>query len=129
MPLTLPSRIGLRGRTAPAGWRWPTAVAFTTWAYALARTPVGALGATIYAVPALTVLMSWGILGEVPRGAALAGGTLCLTGVAISRRRQPKPARFRQARDERLNEQGPAPGPRTWQTSQALEGRSRPTRN
>ena len=27
-----------------------------------------ALGATIYAVPALTVLMSWGILGEVPRG-------------------------------------------------------------
>ncbi|MGA8461255.1 MAG: DMT family transporter [Streptosporangiaceae bacterium] len=108
---------------------FPTAVAFTTWAYALARTPVGALGATIYAVPALTVLMSWGILGEVPRGAALAGGALCLTGVAISRRRQPKPARFRQARHERLNEQGPAPGSRTWQTSQALEGRSRPTRN
>ncbi len=89
---------------------FPTAVAFTTWAYALARTPVGALGATIYAVPALTVLMSWGILGEVPRGAALAGGALCLTGVAISRRRQPKPAKFRQARHEPLNEQRAAPG-------------------
>jgi drug/metabolite transporter (DMT)-like permease len=74
---------------------FPTAVAFTTWAYALARTPVGALGATVYAVPALTVLMSWGILGEVPRAATLAGGALCLTGVAISRRRPGKPGRPR----------------------------------
>jgi drug/metabolite transporter (DMT)-like permease len=74
---------------------FPTAVAFTTWAYALARTPVGALGATVYAVPALTVLMSWGILGEVPRAATLAGGALCLTGVAISRLRPGKPGRPR----------------------------------
>jgi drug/metabolite transporter (DMT)-like permease len=72
---------------------FPTAIAFTTWAYALARTPVGALGATVYAVPALTVLMSWGILGEVPGAATLAGGALCLTGVAISRRRPGKPGR------------------------------------
>lgn len=71
---------------------FPTAVAFTTWAYALARTPAGSMGATVYAVPALTVLMSWGILGEVPRFAALAGGALCLTGVAISRRRGREPA-------------------------------------
>jgi drug/metabolite transporter (DMT)-like permease len=66
---------------------FPTAVAFTTWAYALARTPAGKMGATIYAIPSLTVLMSWLILGEVPRGPALAGGALCLIGVAISRRR------------------------------------------
>ena len=71
---------------------FPTAVAFTTWAYALARTPAGSMGATVYAVPALTVLMSWGILGEVPRFAALAGGALSLTGVAISRRRGREPA-------------------------------------
>jgi drug/metabolite transporter (DMT)-like permease len=45
------------------------------------------MGATIYAIPPLTVLMSWLILGEVPRGPALAGGALCLIGVAISRRR------------------------------------------
>jgi drug/metabolite transporter (DMT)-like permease len=64
---------------------FPTAVAFTTWAYALARTPAGAMGAAVYAIPPLTVLMSWAILGQVPRWAALAGGALCLTGVAISR--------------------------------------------
>lgn len=51
----------------------------------------GARGATLYAVPALTVVMSWGILGEVHRPAALAGGALCLAGVAISRRRQTPP--------------------------------------
>ncbi|EDY63529.2 conserved hypothetical protein, partial [Streptomyces pristinaespiralis ATCC 25486] len=36
---------------------FPTALAFTTWAYALARTTAGRLGATTYAVPALVVLM------------------------------------------------------------------------
>lgn len=68
---------------------FPTAVAFTTWAYALARTPAGTMGATIYAIPALTVLMSWTILGEIPRWPAFAGGAACLAGVAISRRRAP----------------------------------------
>jgi drug/metabolite transporter (DMT)-like permease len=73
---------------------FPTAVGFTTWAYALSRGTAGATGAIVYAVPALTVLLSWGILGEVPRSAALAGGALCLAGVAISRRRgqRPQPA-------------------------------------
>ena len=65
---------------------FPTAVAFTTWAYALARTPAGKMGTTVYAIPALTVLMSWAILREVPSWIALAGGALCLAGVAISRR-------------------------------------------
>jgi drug/metabolite transporter (DMT)-like permease len=68
---------------------FPTAVAFTTWAYALSRTSAGSLGATIYAVPALTVLMSWGFLGQVPAWTALAGGVLCVAGVVISRRREP----------------------------------------
>ncbi len=45
------------------------------------------MGATTYLVPALTVLMSWAILGQVPTWLALAGGTLCLAGVALSRRR------------------------------------------
>ncbi len=72
---------------------FPTAVAFTTWAYALARTAAGAMGATVYAVPALTVLMSWAILGEIPRWGALAGGALCLAGVAIFRLRGRQPDR------------------------------------
>lgn len=64
---------------------FPTALAFTTWAYALARTTASRMGATTYAVPALVVLMSWLVLGEVPGLLTLAGGALCLTGVAVSR--------------------------------------------
>lgn len=71
---------------------FPTAIAFTTWAYALARTTAGKMGSTTYAVPAVVVLMSWLILGEVPGWLTLAGGALCLAGVAVSRSR-PSPAR------------------------------------
>ncbi|GIE33937.1 membrane protein [Actinoplanes italicus] len=64
---------------------FPTAIAFTTWAYALARTTAGKMGATTYAVPAVVVVMSWLILSEVPGWLTLAGGALCLAGVAVSR--------------------------------------------
>ncbi|MFD6922191.1 DMT family transporter [Streptomyces sp. NPDC059944] len=66
---------------------FPTALAFTTWAYALARTSASRMGATTYAVPALVVLMSWLFLDEVPGLMTLAGGVLCLAGVAVSRSR------------------------------------------
>ncbi len=66
---------------------FPTAIAFTTWAFALHRLPAGRLGATTYVVPALVVAMSWPLLGEVPPWGALVGGALCLAGVAIVRRR------------------------------------------
>lgn len=71
---------------------FPTAIAFTTWAYALARTSAGRMGATTYAAPALVVLMSWAALGEVPALVTLGGGLLCLAGVAVSRgSRRPRP--------------------------------------
>jgi drug/metabolite transporter (DMT)-like permease len=38
-------------------------------------------------VPALVVLMSWLVLGEVPGVLTLGGGALCLAGVAVSRSR------------------------------------------
>ena len=65
---------------------FPTALAFTTWAYALARTTAGRMGATTYLVPPLTVLMGWAVLGEIPPALALLGGVLCLVGVAVTRR-------------------------------------------
>ena len=65
---------------------FPTAVAFTTWAYALAKTTAGRMGATTYFVPPLAVLMGWMVLGEVPPALALLGGALCLVGVAVTRR-------------------------------------------
>ncbi|MGW8375116.1 DMT family transporter [Streptomyces sp. ODS28] len=66
---------------------FPTALAFTTWAYAVSRTTAGKMGATTYAVPVLVVLMSWLLLGEVPGWLTLFGGVLCLCGVALSRMR------------------------------------------
>lgn len=63
---------------------FPTALAFTTWAYALSRVNAGAAASSSYAVPALAVIMSWLFLGEAPAPLALLGGALCLGGVAIS---------------------------------------------
>lgn len=68
-----------------------TALAFTTWGYALARVPAGQLGVSTYVVPPLAVLLAWVVFGEVPALLALAGGAICLVGVALSRRR-PRPA-------------------------------------
>jgi drug/metabolite transporter (DMT)-like permease len=66
---------------------FPTSLAFTTWAYALARTDAGRLGVTTYIVPPVSVLLGWIILAEAPPALAFAGGALCLCGVAISRLR------------------------------------------
>ena len=64
---------------------FPTAFGFSFWAYALARTNAGRLSATTYLVPPLAVVLGWMILGDTPPLLALAGGALCLTGVAIAR--------------------------------------------
>ncbi|MFG2719275.1 DMT family transporter [Streptomyces sp. NPDC048416] len=66
---------------------FPTALAFTTWAYALARTSASRMGATTYVVPALVVLLSWVALDEVPGVLTLLGGAICLAGVGVSRSR------------------------------------------
>ncbi|HYQ70127.1 DMT family transporter [Actinophytocola sp.] len=70
---------------------FPTGLAFTAWAYALARTTAAQMGATTYAVPALVIAMSWLLLGEVPGWLTFAGGALCLAGVAVSRTRPRAP--------------------------------------
>ena len=66
---------------------FPTAVAFSTYAFALARMSAGNLSVTTYLVPPITVLMSWVLLAEAPPLMAYVGGALCLLGVAITRRR------------------------------------------
>jgi drug/metabolite transporter (DMT)-like permease len=64
----------------------PTAIAFMTWAYALARTTAGRMGSTTYLVTPIAILMGWAILGETPPGLAYLGGALCLAGVVIANR-------------------------------------------
>ncbi|HZE95139.1 MAG TPA: DMT family transporter [Gemmatimonadales bacterium] len=81
-------------KSAPAsgiGWLlflgiFPTSIAFTTWAYALARGSAGRLAATAYLVPPLTIVMSWLLLGEAPGSIAVLGGAVCLVGVYIARK-------------------------------------------
>ena len=65
----------------------PTALAFSTWAYALARMDAGRLGVTTYLVPPITIAMSALLLGELPPWLAIVGGAVCLVGVGLSRRR------------------------------------------
>lgn len=79
-----------RAGASPLAWTvylgaFPTALAFTTWAFALARTAAGRLGTMTYLVPPLAVLLGWAILGETPAGLALAGGGVCLAGVVVAR--------------------------------------------
>ncbi|MFT4284137.1 MAG: EamA family transporter [Protaetiibacter sp.] len=69
----------------------PTALAFTTWGYALARVPAGQLGISTYVVPPLAILAGWLVFGEAPGVLAVIGGVLCLTGVGLSRRRDRVP--------------------------------------
>ncbi len=75
---------------------FPTAIAFTTYAFALTHMSASSLGVTTYLVPPITVAMAWLLLGETPPPLAYVGGALCLLGVSLARRRprarQPVPA-------------------------------------
>ena len=83
---------------APAASVWwlvylgvfPTALAFTTYAYALTHMDASRLGITTYLVPPITIVMGLVFLDEVPPTMAYVGGALALVGVAVARRR-PRP--------------------------------------
>jgi drug/metabolite transporter (DMT)-like permease len=88
-----PQLVGELGEADPGAIAWmlylgvfPTALAFTTWAYALARTGAGRMGAITYLVPPISVVLGWVLLEESPPAAALAGGAVCLLGVVVARR-------------------------------------------
>ncbi len=66
---------------------FPTAIAFTTYAFALTHMSASSLGVTTYLVPPITVVMAWLLLAETPPALAYVGGALCLAGVALARRR------------------------------------------
>ena len=80
---------------APASSIWwlvylgvfPTAIAFTTYAYALRHMTAGNLGVTTYLVPPITIVMGLVFLDEVPPTMAYLGGALALVGVAVARRK------------------------------------------
>lgn len=89
-----PSLIGQLGHARASSLVWtvylgigPTAIGFSLWAFALARTDAGRLGVSTYLVPPLAVLLGWMFLAETPPLLALPGGLLCLAGVGLTGRR------------------------------------------
>ncbi len=89
-----PGLLAEAGRAPAVSLAWvvylglfPTAIAFTTWAYALRHTPAGRLGSTTYLVTPIVIVLGWLALGEAPSIAALAGGVLCIGGVVVARSR------------------------------------------
>ena len=78
------------GASAPASSLWwlvylgvfPTAIAFTTYAYALKHMSASSLGVTTYLVPPITIVLGLVLLGEAPPTMAYVGGALALVGVA-----------------------------------------------
>ena len=55
-------------------------------AYVLARMPASRAAPLLYAVPPLTLLLAWALLGERPPALAIAGGVVTLAGVALIER-------------------------------------------
>ena len=66
---------------------FPTAIAFTTYAFALQHMSASNLGVTTYLVPPITIVMGLVFLDEVPPTMAYVGGALALVGVAVARRK------------------------------------------
>ena len=98
---------------APASSLWwlvylgvfPTAIAFTTYAFALKHMSASSLGVTTYLVPPITIVMGIVFLAEAPPAMAYAGGVLALVGVYLARRkpRPPRPATHAQPEAGALN--------------------------
>lgn len=63
---------------------FPTALAFLLWGYALTHTGAGVLSSTSLLVPALTLVLAWLLLAEVPPPLAASGGVLCLVGAGFA---------------------------------------------
>jgi drug/metabolite transporter (DMT)-like permease len=96
----LPGLAADLGTAAPTSIAWmvylglfPTAIGFTTWAYALGRSSAGRLGSTTYLVPPIVIVMSLVLLGEAPVPLAILGGALCIAGVIVARSRGSLPWR------------------------------------
>ncbi|WP_310962257.1 DMT family transporter [Nocardioides terrisoli] len=66
---------------------FPTAIGFTTWAFALKSSDAGRLALTTFLVPFIATGLAWLMLGEVPPALAFVGGVLCIAGVLVTRRR------------------------------------------
>jgi drug/metabolite transporter (DMT)-like permease len=80
---------------------FPSAIAYTLFAFVLSLAPVTLVTAYLYSVPVFSLLFSWWVLGEVPTLLTLAGGAVAIGGIAIVNL-----AKQRVARRERVRLRG-----------------------
>jgi drug/metabolite transporter (DMT)-like permease len=65
---------------------FPSAVAYTLFAFAQVRAPVTQVTSLLYSVPVFSLLLSWWWLGEVPSSLTLLGGAVAIGGIAVVQR-------------------------------------------
>ncbi len=66
---------------------FPTAIGFSTWAFALRHSDVGKLSLTTFLVPFIATVIAWMALNEVPPLLSFLGGVVAIVGVLLTRRR------------------------------------------
>jgi drug/metabolite transporter (DMT)-like permease len=70
---------------------FPSAIAYTLFAYAISKLPVTTVASFLYSVPVFGLLFSWLLLGEVPTWLTLVGGLIAIAGIiVVNRSRQMK---------------------------------------
>jgi drug/metabolite transporter (DMT)-like permease len=62
---------------------FPSAIAYTTWAYILAQIPASRAATLLYLVPVLAIIVAWVWLQEIPTISSLIGGAIVLSGVVL----------------------------------------------
>jgi len=62
---------------------FPSAVAYTIFAFALSRAPVTVVAAALYMVPVFSLIASWLLVGEVPGPLTVLGGAVAIGGIVL----------------------------------------------
>lgn len=66
---------------------FPTAIAISTWGFALSRSDAGRLALTSFLVPVIATVLGWVFLDELPPSTAWGGAALGVVGALLTRRR------------------------------------------
>lgn len=72
---------------------FPSAVAYTIFAWALSRAPVTVVAAALYMVPVFSLVASWLLVGEVPGPLTVVGGAVAIGGIVLVNLAKQRPAR------------------------------------
>jgi drug/metabolite transporter (DMT)-like permease len=65
---------------------FPSAIAYTLFAYAISKLPVTSVASFLYTVPIFGLLFSWLLLGEVPTWLTVVGGLIAIAGIVVVNR-------------------------------------------